>query len=151
MSCIIIQVKCLHGQLIAVHHWISEHLAVETAVFYWSVMTLSHKGKPQSNHFQIQIHSACVSHSHMATKVEKEAVCVSITLHNKQLWRRGGGVSAPRQTDGGRRAGLGWVCCRASCAVRARVSQAVSGSCDQKLSAQQLETTYVTRLQAGIR
>lgn len=148
MDYIIIKSSIL-GQLIGVHHGIAEHLAVEAAVFYWSVMTLSHKRKPQSNHFQIQIHSACVSHSHTATKVEKEAVCVSITLHNKQLWEWG--ESAPRQTDGGDRAGLGWVCCRASCAFWARVSQAVSGSCDQKLSAQQLETTYVTRLQPGIR
>lgn len=86
----------------------------------------------------------------MATKAEKEAVCVSITLHNKQTPEKG--ESAPRQTDGGGRSGfgsvLGWFHRRE---VRARVSQAVSGSCDQKLSAQQLETTYVTRLRPGIR
>lgn len=63
----------------------------------------------------------------------------------------GEGESAPRQTDGGGRAGFGLGSLPRSRAVRARVSQAVSGSCDQKLSAQQLETTYVTRLRPGIR
>lgn len=37
------------------------------------------------------------------------------------------------------------LACR--CAVEVCVTQAVSGSCDQKLSAQQLETTYITQLQ----
>lgn len=43
----------------------------------------------------------------------------------------------------------GFLCCllACSCAVETGVIQAVSGSCDQKHSAQQLETTYVTQLQ----
>lgn len=93
-------------QLLGIHHRIPEHLAVETAVFYWSVMTLSHKGKPQSNHFQIQIHSACVSHSHMATKVEKEAVCVSPSRCTTSIFGEEGNLLRDRQMA---EVELGWV------------------------------------------
>lgn len=90
----------------------------------------------------------CFSFTYGNQSGERGSLCLHHVAQQATLERVGeGGVL----TDGGGRAGMGWVRFRASCAVGARVSQAVSGSCDQKLSAQQLETTYVTRLQVGIR
>lgn len=109
-------------------------------------------GKPQCIHFLFQIHITCVFHSHVATNLKKLQFVLSITLHNKQVLKK---KSFNTETVH-RWSRLCWVrlgvrgfLCRflaCSCAVEAGVIQAVSGSCDQKHSAQQLETTYVTQL-----
>lgn len=143
----------------------------ENDSIYWSFLTLSHMEKPQCNRFQIQIRSTCVSCSHMAANLRKQQFVSPSHCTTSNFRKEKKKKSALRQTDGRGCAGLGrvvlgWVGLGAGCArfplpsvgaqtcaelsrVEARVSQAVSGSCDQKLSAQQLETTYVTRLRQG--
>lgn len=140
----------------------------ENDSIYWSFLTLSHMEKPQCNRFQIQIRSPCVSCSHMATNLRKQQFvspshCTTSNFRKEKKkkissaadrWERlrwvGSGCAGLGRAEGWVCALSSAVCWRAeSCRVEARVSQAVSGSCDQKLSAQQLETTYVTRLRQG--
>lgn len=150
-----------------------EHLVGKTTVF----IEASSRCRTWKNHnvtvfkFKLAAHVFLV-HIWQPTW-ESSSLCLhhiaqQATLEKKKKEKK---TSALRQTDGRGCAGLGrvvlgWVGLGAGCArfpppsvgaqtcaelsrVGARVSQAVSGSCDQKLSAQQLETTYVTRLRQG--
>lgn len=126
-----------------------EHLAEKEIIFTevsWYCNTWENHSASILN---FKFKKTCVFHSHVATNLKELQFVLSITLHNniKKILNS----STDDRSCVGLRAGCvpRFICCLLACrcAVEVCVTQAVSGSCDQKLSAQQLETTYITQLQ----